>query len=289
MKNEEEIKIKEEEEIKRKNILEKEKSINKELKKEEKEREKPNNIKNEKENIQNYIIGAIKNQLLFDNNIQKIIENQDSNFLINCSVINKEWYDKFLQFSNYELLKQKISQNPSIADEIIKNAINEKEMNIDEINNLIKEKPLSTINLQALEKIENLTFVDDDFAAKIFSLGEKNNKNNINSNINTSNNNIINNIEINNNNNKIYNEPQKVNIILDKGTALIQLNEQKFICANISKNNLKNLENVQIYNFPEKQKINLFQEIKKNSKVVLKQIIQNEYLHFYRKNSKRSK
>ena len=182
----------------------------------------------------------MKKQLSFEEDIRKKLENKDSNFLVSCSIINKEWYQKFLEFSNYESLKQKVSQNPKNADEIIKKAINDKTIKMDEINNLIKEKPPQPINAQALENIDNLAFVDDDFAAQILNLGQINNKDKINSNINNSNNIIINN---NNgiNDNQISNQPLKANIMIDKATATIQLND-KLICANISENDFNKLQ-----------------------------------------------
>ena len=258
--------IKQVEEDKKNMILEKEEKINKEQKNIEEEKESQINKNINNENIQNNIIGAMEKQLLFDEDIRKKLENKDSDFLVSCSMINKEWFKKFLEFSNYESLKQKVSQNPKNADEIIKKAINDKTIKMDEINNLIKEKPPQPINAKALENIDNLAFVDDDFAAQILNLGQINNKDKINSNINNSNNIIINN---NNgiNDNQISNQPLKANIMIDKATAAIQLNDQKLICANISENNLNKLQNIEVYNFPEKRNFNLFNLFEKIKKV----------------------
>ena len=267
-KDDEERKKKDDEvEINRKK-LEKEREEKKaEKKKEELEDQGPVNVKKEEEKNKNDLADAMKKQMQFDKKI-KNGEILDENFLISCSIINKKWFDKFIQLSNYESIKEKLSNNQNITNEEIQKAIDEKKVKFDEINNLIKKKP-EPINAQALDNIENLAFVDDEFAAKILSLGENNNENANVNNINTNNNNQI----------SLEQPVKKTQIIINKGAAVIQLNEQKFVCANIQNADLNKRDNIEIIDFPKEQKIDLFKEIKNNNaKKGLREIAKEKYI-----------
>ena len=275
-KDDEERKKKEDEERKKKDDeveinrkkLEKEREEKKaEKKKEELEDQGPVNVKKEEEKNKNDLADAMKKQMQFDKKI-KNGEILDENFLISCSIINKKWFDKFIQLSNYESIKEKLSNNQNITNEEIQKAIDEKKVKFDEINNLIKKKP-EPINAQALDNIENLAFVDDEFAAKILSLGENNNENANVNNINTNNNNQI----------SLEQPVKKTQIIINKGAAVIQLNEQKFVCANIQNADLNKRDNIEIIDFPKEQKIDLFKEIKNNNaKKGLREIAKEKYI-----------
>ena len=136
------------------------------------------------------------------------------------------------------------------------------------------------ITAKGLDNIENLAFVDDEFAAKVLSLnlGENNENNNTNQNVDNQNNNVINN---NNINNQIPPESH-TKIMINKGAAIIQLSNQKYVCANINDSNLNKRENIEVIDFPENQKIDLFKEIKSNPKVGLRQAAKDSYMSYIR-------
>ena len=277
--NEEERRKEEEkkrEEARKKLEEERDKLDAQEMKK-KKENERPINKKHQKEKMQHNIADAMKKQIAFDKKI-KNEEIKDDNFLITCSIINKEWFDKFIQLSNYEAFKEKLEKSPRDEDKIIKNALDDQKF--EELKNLIQKKP-EPITAQALEKIENLAFVDDDFVAKILSLGE-NNKESINSDINNSNINKINNPENQiNNNNQISDESpfQKTKIMINKGAAVIQLSTQKYVCANIQDSNLNKRDNIEVIEFPKNQNLDLFKEIKNNKqKIGLREGAKQKYI-----------
>jgi len=284
-KAEEERKKKEQEaeERKRQQQLQDEMKKNEEIEKKKKERERPVNKKYaEEEKIKNNIADAVKKQIAFDENIKKKGEIQDENFLISCSIINKDWYEKFLKLSNYDSIKQNISKSEKnvdkAIDQAINNALNDKNFKIEEIKNFVKNKD-QPITAKGLDNIENLAFVDDEFAAKVLSLnlGENNENNNTNQNMDNQNNNVIN----NNINNQIPPESH-TKIMINKGAAIIQLSNQKYVCANINDSNLNKRENIEVIDFPENQKIDLFKEIKSNPKVGLRQAAKESYISYIR-------
>ena len=266
-KKEEEEKRKKEEEKKRKKLeeekirkqkedIEKEKA---QKDKEQKERERPVNKNFE-------ILDAMKKQVSFDENIKNKEGIENENFLLSCSIINKQWYDEFLKLSNFDSFKENIAKSPNDAGQIFQNSINDKKIDINELTTFIQKKP-ENLKPQALDKIENLAFVDDEFAAKILSLG----------NINNSNNN-----QINNNANQIPIQQQlpKAKIMMNKGAAVIQLNDnkQKIITGNIQNSNLNKINNIQVLDFPKDNKIDIFQQIVKNPKNGLIQNVRDEYI-----------
>ena len=269
-KEEEDKKKKEEEEEERRK-----KQIQDEMKKNEvdekirKERERPVNKKFENEKIKNNLADAIKKQIVFDENIKKKGEIQDENFLIRCSVVNKDWYEKFLKLSNYDSIKQNLSQSPNNVDQAINNALNDKDFKIEEIKNFVKNKP-QLITDKGLENIENLAFVDDEFAAKVLSLGENNDNNNIYSNVDNQNKNVI-------NKNQIL-PKSHTKIMINNGSAIIQLSNQKYVCANINDSNLNKRDNIEVIDFFENKNFDLFKEIKSNPKVGLRQAVKEKYI-----------
>ena len=258
----------EEEEERRKKQIQDEMKKNEEDEKKRKERERPVNKRFENEKIKNNIADAVKKQIAFDANIKQKAEIQDENFLISCSIINKDWYEKFLKLSNYDSIKQNLSQSPDNVDQAINNALNDKDFKIEEIKNFVKNKP-QPITAKGLENIENLAFVDDEFAAKVLSLGESHD-NNIISNVDNQNNNVI-------NNNQIPPESH-TKIMINNGAAIIQLSSQKYVCANINDANLNKRDNIEVIDFPENKNFDLFKEIKSNPKVGLRQAVKEKYI-----------
>ena len=231
----EKIKKLEEERIKRQQEeIEKE---NAKKEKERQERERPVNKKYENQIIQNNLIDAMKKQISFDNNIRSHAEKGDENFLLDCSIINREWYEKFIKLSNFDFVKQSLEKSPNQLDNIVQNAIKDKTINLDELNKLIEQKP-KPIDAKALEDIENLAFVDDEFLNKILNFGVDKNKS-ANVNVNSSNNNNI----INNQIPLQQNQP-KAKIMVNKQDAIFHINNQKYVCANIQDSNLNKRKNV---------------------------------------------
>ena len=274
-------KLKKEEEDKKKKEEEEEeeerrkKQIQDEMKKNEvdekirKERERPVNKKFENEKIKNNLADAIKKQIVFDENIKKKGEIQDENFLIRCSVVNKDWYEKFLKLSNYDSIKENLLKFNNNVDQAIYNTLNDKDFKIEEIKNFVKNKP-QLITDKGLENIENLAFVDDEFAAKVLSLGENNDNNNIYSNVDNQNKNVI-------NKNQIL-PKSHTKIMINNGSAIIQLSNQKYVCANINDSNLNKRDNIEVIDFFENKNFDLFKEIKSNPKVGLRQAVKEKYI-----------
>jgi len=276
-KEEEEEKKKKEEEEKRKKIeeekikkqkeeLEKEKA---QKDKEQKERERPVNKNFE-------ILDAIKKQVSFDENIKNKEAIENENFLLSCSIINKQWYDEFLKLSNFDSFKENVAKSPNDAGQIFQNSINDKKIDINELTTFLQKKP-ENLKPQALDKIENLAFVDDEFAAKILNFGISNNSNNNN--------------QVNNNVNQIPVQQQlpKAKIMMNKGAAVIQLNDnkQKIITANIQNSNLNKINNIQVLDFPKENKIDIFEQIAKNPKNGLIQNVRDEYISSMSSNNKK--
>ena len=85
----------------------------------------------------------------------------------------------------------------------------------------------------------------------------------------------------NNNAIKINQIPREshAKIMINKGAAIIQLSNQKYICANINDSNLNKRENIEVIDFPENKNFDLFKEIKNNPKVGLRQAVKESYIH----------
>ena len=283
-KEEEERKKKEEEEKKKKEEEEKRKKIEEEKikkQKEELEKEKAQKDKEQKErerpvNKNFEILDAIKKQVSFDENIKNKEAIENENFLLSCSIINKQWYDEFLKLSNFDSFKENVAKSPNDAGQIFQNSINDKKIDINELTTFLQKKP-ENLKPQALDKIENLAFVDDEFAAKILNFGISNNSNNNN--------------QINNNVNQIPVQQQlpKAKIMMNKGAAVIQLNDnkQKIITANIQNSNLNKINNIQVLDFPKENKIDIFEQIAKNPKNGLIQNVRDEYISSMSSNNKK--
>ena len=247
----------EEEEKKRLDKLEEEKDKAKKLENEKLGKEKFNEEKNKFQNevVQNNIADAMKNQLLFEKKVLEKGFSENEEFFCSCSILDKKWFDKFSKLINYDAIKEEVSKSQNNMDDVITKEIKNKNINLKELSELIKEKPKS-INAQALENIENLAFVDDEFAAKILNMD----LNSMNNNNNQSNNSIN---QIN-----IKNEPPakpiipKANIAINNGAALIQINNQKCIASNLQNGDLNKRQNNEIINLPS-ENFNLIETIKK--------------------------
>ena len=246
-----------EEEKKRLDKLEEEKDKAKKLENEKLGKEKFNEEKNKFQNevVQNNIADAMKNQLLFEKKVLEKGFSENEEFFCSCSILDKKWFDKFSKLINYDAIKEEVSKSQNNMDDVITKEIKNKNINLKELSELIKEKPKS-INAQALENIENLAFVDDEFAAKILNMD----LNSMNNNKNQSNNSIN---QIN-----IKNEPPakpiipKANIAINNGAALIQINNQKCIASNLQNGDLNKRQNNEIINLPS-ENFNLIETIKK--------------------------
>ena len=246
-----------EEEKKRLDKLEEEKDKAKKLENEKLGKEKFNEEKNKFQNevVQNNIADAMKNQLLFEKKVLEKGFSENEEFFCSCSILDKKWFDKFSKLINYDAIKEEVSKSQNNMDDVITKEIKNKNINLKELSELIKEKPKS-INAQALENIENLAFVDDEFAAKILNMD----LNSMNNNNNQSNNSIN---QIN-----IKNEPPakpiipKANIAINNGAALIQINNQKCIASNLQNGDLNKRQNIEIINLPS-ENFNLIETIKK--------------------------
>ena len=246
-----------EEEKKRLDKLEEEKDKAKKLENEKLGKEKFNEEKNKFQNevVQNNIADAMKNQLLFEKKVLEKGFSENEEFFCSCSILDKKWFDKFSKLINYDAIKEEVSKSQNNMDDVITKEIKNKNINLKELSELIKEKPKS-INAQALENIENLAFVDDEFAAKILNMD----LNSMNNNNNQSNNSIN---QIN-----IKNEPPakpiipKANIAINNGAALIQINNQKCIASNLQNGDLNKRQNNEIINLPS-ENFNLIETIKK--------------------------
>jgi len=158
-KEEEEKKKKEEEEEKKKKKEEEEK------KKKKEEEEKMKKEEENKKNIINTIFKGIQEIHKFDNEIAKISSQKDKNFLSKCSIINKEWYKKLLEYSNFNIIKK-----------------NNDKINFNAIETLFQQNP-NEIEIKPLDDIENLAFISTRFLENMNGFRkEKGNNININGN-----------------------------------------------------------------------------------------------------------
>ena len=151
-----------------------------------------------------------------------------------------------MELSNYEQVKEELSKNPNNSEEILKKAVNN--INMDEIDNFIKKKPEPIA--QSLDNIENLAFIDDDFAAKILNLGKnnkENNPNNLDANIN----------QQNNQENQVM---LKTQIALNKDIAIIPLNYENYVQVNIKNENLNKAPKHEVKKFDNNEYKKIFKE-----------------------------
>ena len=216
---------------------EKQKQINK---------EEENKLKKEKENK---IIEGMAEIYNYNYKIKEQFSQKDKSFLLKCSVINKEWYKKFLENSNFEFFKEKFEKlNFKNVEEIQNNIRND--INKINFNNLQSLQKDADITSKPLDNIENLAFVSEEFLIKINEFMKGNNNNDNKEKL--QNKNVI------SNNNK--------QIMIKNGQALLKMNDQKFICFNPQEGNINEVKNQQIVEFPKDKKIDLFKLIENDKK-----------------------
>ena len=276
----EEKKLKEErlkQEIERRKIqqeinIKKEKEENDKI---NKEREREVN-KKYNDNIQNIFCDAIKKQISFEEKIKQNGNKKDENFIFLCKIIKKEYLNNFEKTLNYGSIKEQINKNPNDADKIFQNAINNKVIKANELENIVPRK-IEDLVPQALVDIEKLAFVDDEFAAKILQFVHNSNQN-----INNQNNNIN---QINNHNSPLPQIP-KANIVINNGAGIIQTqeNNNQIFTMNFKNNNINQPENIQVFNFPKDAKFDIIKQIPKKPKNGLIQDLKNEYISRNQKN-----
>ena len=262
-KKEKEDKEKLQKEIERKK-KEQEEDIKKEIEqknKANKERERNVN-KQYNNNLQNILCDAVKKQISFEEKIRQNGNKKAENFKLECKIIQKKYFNNFEKIFNP--IKEEIKKSPNDAEQIFQDAINNSTIKFNELENLVPKKPEELIP-QALVNIEELAFVDDEFAAKIMSL-------NLNQNINNQNNQI--------NNNQVSPMPQipKANIIIHNGAGVIQPqgNNNVFI-MNFKNDNINKPENIQLLDF-KNAKDNMFEKIPIKSDQGLIELVKKEYI-----------
>ena len=216
---------------------EKQKQINK---------EEENKLKKEKENK---IIEGMAEIYNYNYKIKEQFSQKDKSFLLKCSVINKEWYKKFLENSNFEFFKGKFEKLKFKNVEEIQNNIRN-DINKINFNNLQSLQKDADITSKPLDNIENLAFVSEEFLIKINEFMKGNNNNDNKEKL--QNKNVI------SNNNK--------QIMIKNGQALLKMNDQKFICFNPQEGNINEVKNQQIVEFPKDKKIDLFKLIENDNK-----------------------
>ena len=262
-KKEKEDKEKLQKEIERRK-KEQEEDIKKEIEqknKANKERERNVN-KQYNNNLQNILCDAVKKQISFEEKIRQNGNKKAENFKLECKIIQKKYFNNFEKIFNP--IKEEIKKSPNDAEQIFQDAINNSTIKFNELENLVPKKPEELIP-QALVNIEELAFVDDEFAAKIMSL-------NVNQNINNQNNQI--------NNNQVSPMPQipKANIIIHNGAGVIQPqgNNNVFI-MNFKNDNINKPENIQLLDF-KNAKDNMFEKIPIKSDQGLIELVKKEYI-----------
>ena len=98
----------------------------------------------------------------------------NKNFLLQCSIINKDCYQKFLEYSNFSHIQKEIKINKEEkSEEIIQN--NKTTIKFEQIKNLFENNQIEFQD-EALDDIENLAFVSEDFLNKINGLDNKKNQ-----------------------------------------------------------------------------------------------------------------
>ena len=245
----EEKKKKEEEEKKKKGEEKKKKGEEEKKKKEEEDKKKKEEMKKENidKNILKYnIIEGIKDIYNFENMITNHLSKKNEKFLLECSLINKDWYEKFLEYSNYNSIKEQFKIH-GIDDpqEIIEENYNKNIQNLESIyqkkEELIEDKPV--------EDIENLAFVSEEFLNKLNGLNIKDKKNQS---------------QNNEKNGKNINKRNKKGIMIQNGQALLNIDNQKYICFNPQEGNLNKIKDKEIIKYDKK--VNLFDIIKNDKK-----------------------
>ena len=241
-KEEEEKKKKEEEEEKKKKKEEEEKKKKKEEEEKKKKKEEEEKMKKEEENkknIINTIFKGIQEIHKFDNEIAKISSQKDKNFLSKCSIINKEWYKKLLEYSNFNIIKEQIKTNENIESTLKKN--NDK-INFNAIETLFQQNP-NEIEIKPLDDIENLAFISTRFLENMNGFRKEKG----------------NNININGNDKEIT---------IKNGQALLEINNQ-FCCFDLQEGNINKPKNKEIFDIPESLNKNEFlKEIKEDKEKI---------------------
>ena len=206
----------------------------------------------EKENIQlkegnkNKIIDAISEIYNFNNNIKKEFSEKNKSFLLKCSIINKDWYKQFLDVSQYEFFKKKFEDLKIKNVEEIHKTINN-DINKIDFNRLESLKENKDVTSKPLDNIEDLAFVSETFLNKMNDFMKANN-----------------NKEKDQNKNILENN--KKEIMIKNGQALLKMNDNKFIYFNPHQNNINEIKNQQVFEFPKNKKIDLFNIIQKDEK-----------------------
>mgnify|MGYP002624492053 CR=1 FL=1 len=200
----------------------------KEKKKKEDEGNKKNIIiENIKENKEKNIIEGISEIYKFNNEIANSSK-KDINLLFKCSIINKEWYKKFLEYSNYNIINEEIKTNKNENIEQILKKNNDK-INFNGLETLYYQNQ-SEIEVKPLDDIENLAFISTKFLENINGFRKENIINNGN------------NININGNNKEI---------MIKNGQALLEINDQQFCCFDLQEGNLNKQKNKDIFEIPK--------------------------------------
>ena len=211
------------------------------IKKELKKYNEKENIKKEELNIKK-IIEGISEIYKFDNEITKMYSQKDINFFIQCSIINKEWYKKFLVYSNYNLIKEDLKANKNIDIEDILTK-NKHKIDFNGIGILFQRNKIE-IEIKHLDNIENLAFISKRFLENINEFRKENIKNE----------NYTNNLIINGNNKEI---------IIKNGESLLEINDQQFCCFDLQERSLNKQKNIEIFDIPEDlKKIDFLKDIK---------------------------
>ena len=225
----------------------------KEIKEKQEEIQKNNELKaQEQDNILDGIIDLYK----FNKNIQNQLSEVNQSFLLECSVIDKKWYEKFIENSNFNILKEKMDklkfknvEDEKEVKETIKNTIN-----FDKLETLYHHNNKEEDSSKALDNIENLAFVSEKFLNQINAFTNKNKKQNPKN-----------------------NEPNKKQMMIKNGQALLKMNDQKYVCFNPDQGNINNQKNNELYEFPKDEKVDLFKIIENDKKNEgLKCIVNNE-------------
>ena len=173
------------------------------------------------------------------------LSKKNEKFLLECNIINKDWYEKFLEYFNYNYIKEQIKihgiENPQ---EIIEENYNK---NIEKLELFFQKKEL--IEDKPVEDIENLAFVSEEFLNKINGVMLKDKKNQS---------------QNNEKNGKNINKHNKKEIMIQNGQALLNIDDQKYICFNPQEGNLNKKKDIEIIKYDKK--VNLFNNIKNDKK-----------------------
>ena len=222
-KEEEEKKKKEEEDKKRKEEEERRRKEFEEAQKKKDEEEKKKIIEKEKKEKEDYINKGISEINEFNKKIAEMSSKKDL-FLQQCSFIDKNWYNKFLQLSGCNNIK--INKNENIEE---KSKKNDDKINFNEIETLLLQNQ-NEIEVKPLDDIENLAFISTQFLENMNEFRKKYNKNENN----------MNNI---NGNNK--------EIMIKNDQAMLEINNNQICCFNLQEGNLNKQQNKKINKLPK--------------------------------------